>query len=390
MKHDNTVIIKHYELLVECCRLIPDLVKIRTLSEAIHDWDSIIDSAYMHGVLPLVHKSLRSINTISESVKTELKNINFSISRRNMLMSAELIKIIELFNANSIRSIAIKGPVLSQIIHNDITQRQFTDLDILVDESQIYEAVKLLVDIGYEPEYSIEYLKNKTLLKVGKDFPVTNTANDVLIEFHWRLFLDRYIKKSNIDLFSEKNYHCVINNVSIETLELNAQLLYLLLHGSKHYWERLEWIVDIDRLVRLYADQIDWKQLITMAQEMEIEFMMYLGLAVSSELLATPLGTIILEGILSDQHVQKAKEAIIFQINNDTIKNEHSGLISFEQLNKIFLLKDSSRGWLRQYILGLFQIKELDVYMLNLPNYLAPLYYCVRLYRLFKQNVLHR
>ena len=376
--------------MVECCRLTPDFVKIRMLSEAIYDWDSVIESAYMHGVLPLVHKSLKSVSTISESVKAEFKNINFSISRRNMLMSAELIKIIELFNANSIRSIAIKGPVLSQIIHNDITQRQFTDLDILIDVSQIYEAVKLLVDIGYEPEYSIEYLKNKTLLNVGKDFPATNTANDVLIEFHWRLFLDRYIKKSNIDLFSDKNHRCIINNVSVETLELNAQLLYLLLHGSKHYWERLKWIVDIDRLVRIYTDQIDWKRLITTAQEMEIEFMVYLGLAVSGEVLSTPLDIFIINNINSDQHVQKAKDTIISQINNDTIKIEHSGVVSFEQLNKIFLMKDSTRGWLRQYLLGLFQVKELDVYVVNLPNYLSPLYYCVRLYRLFKQNVLRR
>jgi hypothetical protein len=146
--------------------------------------------------------------------------------------------------------------------------------------------------------------------------------------------------------------------------------------------------VDIDRLLQQYKADIDWDLLKSMAKEMEIEFMVYLGLAVSSELLSTPLGTSIMSSIHSDQHVQKAKEAIISQITNDTIKIEQTGLVSLENLNKIFLMNDGTSSRLREYLLTLFQIKELDVYMVNLPNFLSPFYYGIRLYRIFKLNVL--
>lgn len=376
-----------YDLLIECCQYLPDPVRTELLSAKIKDWNDFLDSAYIHGVFPLVYKALKPVTTLDESIKTLLKNSNLQIARRNMMMTAELLKVIKLLDDNGIRTITIKGPVLSHIIHGDITQRQFSDLDLLVDPNDMYQALELLSSIGYVSEHPIAFLKNSTLLRVGKDFPTTHTEKNILIEFHWRLFLDRHIKKSNINLFSDSNYRCMIQGSSVETLELGALLLYLLLHGSKHYWERMEWIVDIDRIIRLHHADIDWDGLCKMAEEMGIEFMFYLGLAVSYELFCTPLSIAIIERIGSDENILKAKEAILREIKNDTIKNEQTGLVSLENLNKILLMKDKSSGWMRHYFLTLFQIKELDVYMVNLPNFLSLFYYIIRLYRLFKLNV---
>lgn len=377
-----------YDLLIECCQFKSDPLKLEPLVAQIDDWDGFLNSAYMHGVFPLAHKALKPLAAVDETIKNRLKITNLEIASRNMMMTAEMLKVIKLLDENGIRALAIKGPILSQIIHGDITQRQFSDVDLLVEKSDMYKSLELLTSIGYESQYSIAFLKNNTLLSVGKDFPTTHTKNNVLIEFHWKLFLDRHIKKSDINLFSDSNYSCMINNTSVETLELGALLLYLLLHGSKHYWERLEWIVDIDRLIRLHSEEMDWNELGKIAHEMEIEFMYYLGLAVSHELFETPLNKDLLSYIKLDHAVQKAKEAILSEIKSDTIQNEQTGLVSLENLNKILLMKDESNGWLRHYLLTLFQIKELDVYMVNLPNFLSPLYYLIRLYRLFKLNIL--
>ncbi len=379
---------RFYHCLIACCQYDFDPSQLGALGEYIDDWGKFLDSAYSHGVFPLVYQKLKRLDTLDERVKARMKKINFIIASNNITMTAELIRVVKLLSVHGIRSIAIKGPVLSQIIHGDITQRQFSDLDLLVEPSQMYPALELLSHHGYQSQYPIEFLKNKTLLKVGKDFPTTNTKNEVLIEFHWRLFLDRSIKKSKIDLFSPSNYWCTLQRDKIETLALDPLLLYLLLHGSKHYWERLEWIVDVDRLIRLHYATIDWNALYTMAEEMEITFMVYLGLAVSHALLHTPLEAVVHHRIASNPHILKSKEAIIRELKSDAITKEHSEHISMENLNKVLLLKDSTHGWLRNYLLTLFQIKELDVYVVNLPNFLSPLYYAVRLYRLFKENVL--
>jgi hypothetical protein len=379
---------RFYHCLIACCQYDFDPSQLGALEEYIDDWGDFLDSAYSHGVFPLVYQKLKQLDTLDERIKARMKKINFIIASNNITMTAELIRVVQLLRGQGIRSIAIKGPLLSQIIHGDITQRQFSDLDLLVEPSQMYSALELLSHHGYQSQYPIEFLKNKTLLKVGKDFPTTNTKNGVLIEFHWRLFLDRSIKKSTIDLFSPSNYWCTLQREKIETLQLDALLLYLLLHGSKHYWERLEWIVDVDRLIRLQKSTIDWGALYTMAEEMEIAFMFYLGLAVSHTLLHTPLEEIAHRRIASDPNILRSKEAIILELKSDAIKNEQKEHISMENLKKVFLLKDSRSGWLRHYLLTLFQIKELDVYRVNLPNFLSPLYYCVRMYRLFKENII--
>ncbi|MFA6189062.1 MAG: nucleotidyltransferase family protein [Sulfuricurvum sp.] len=387
-KNEHPVQKALYDLLIECCQFQCDPIKLELFAAQIDDWNEFLNSAYMHGVFPLVYKALKPLTSLDETVKHHLKSTNLEIASRNMMMTAELLKVIKLLKENGIRTIAIKGPVLSQIVHGDITQRQFSDLDLLVEQSDMYKSLELLSNTGYISQYPIAFLKNNTLLTVGKDFPTTNTKNNVLIEFHWRLFLDRHIKKSNINLFGDSNYRCMINNVSVETLELGALLLYLLLHGSKHYWERAEWIVDIDRLIRRHGEDIDWNALSSMAQEMEIEFMFYLGLAMSYELFDTPLSQAIISHIAVEKNIVKAKEFILLELKSDTIKNLNTGLVSIENLNKILHMKDESNGWLRHYMLTLIQIKELDVYMVNLPNFLSPLYYLVRLYRLFKLNVL--
>ncbi len=379
---------RFYHCLIACCQYDFDSSQLGALGEDIEDWGKFLDSAYSHGVFPLVYQKLKRLDTLDERVKARMKKINFIIASNNITMTAELIRVVKLLSADGIRSIAIKGPVLSQIIHGDITQRQFSDLDLLVEPSQMYPALELLSHHGYQSQYPIEFLKNKTLLKVGKDFPTTHTKNDVLIEFHWRLFLDRSIKKSKIDLFSPSNYWCTLQRDKIETLALDPLLLYLLLHGSKHYWERLEWIVDVDRLIRLHESTIQWDALYAMAEEMEITFMVYLGLAVSHELLDTPLEAVAHHRIATNGHILKSKETIIRELKSDAITKDPSEHISMKNLKKVLLLRDSTHGWLRNYLLTLFQIKELDVYVLNLPNWLSPLYYGVRLYRLIKENVL--
>ena len=43
-------------------------------------------------------------------------------------------------------------------------------------------------------------------------------------------------------------------------------LLYLCIHGAKHWWIQLKWVVDVDRCVRV-AHDLDWQVLFARARE---------------------------------------------------------------------------------------------------------------------------
>lgn len=361
-----------YTLIIECCRIEPDTKKLESLAATITDWNECLTSAYAHGVYPLVARSLKTVLAVPEQVKHMLKLTNLDIARRNMMMTSELLRIMGLLEEHGINALAIKGPVLSHIIHGDVTSRQYADIDILVTPNELFDATKLLCDNGYSNEHDIAFTKNKALLKTTKDLTLQNTQNNISVELHWRLFSGRLFKKSDTEYLVNTQQKIEINNQLISTIDERVLLLYLLLHGSKHIWERIEWIVDIDRLVR--QSSIDWSYVWNLAEQMDIVPMVQLGCAVAHDLFLTPLPELELMKI-KEMQIQTAKEIVISKIKNDEIfgENHIMNTVYYLGLGKI------NHSWY-EYLFRLMRYAKEDVYTINLPNCLSPLYHLIHLY----------
>lgn len=65
-------------------------------------------------------------------------------------------------------------------------------------------------------------------------------------------------------------------------------LLVLCLHGSKHYWTGLGWLVDVAELMRLQS-RADWDWILARAMARACERRLALGLHMAGEHLAAPL-----------------------------------------------------------------------------------------------------
>lgn len=381
---DNNPFSPTYRLIIECCRFQPDSDLLSSLSAQISDWNGCLMSAYAHGVYPLVAKSLKSIKTLPDPIKMSLKLANLDIARRNMVMTSELLRIMKLFEDHNIRAMAIKGPVLSQMIHGDITQRQFSDIDILIDEPDVYKAGLLLSENQFEMDHEIEFLQNKTLLKIFKD--VVFSSKDVHLELHWRLFEEKLIQKVLTEQF---NYHtdvCRVNGVSIRTLQVDSMLFYLCLHGSRHFWERIEWIVDIDRLVR-HNTVIDWEKLVRFGQEMKTSTMFLLGLAMSQRMFDTPLPGFIQDEISQNTKIERLIDLMLKEIANNEILNAEHDLVSWKQFYMSSIIHDNIWNAFDTFRKHLFQIKVTDIYTVNLPSRLAFLYHLIRPFRFIRDYV---
>jgi hypothetical protein len=362
-----------YDLLIESCRHTPDVGLLEKYTACIDDWKGFLDSAYSHGIFPLVHKSLKSIITVPDNIKLYLKSTNFEIARRNMTMMAELLKIMKLLEENGIPALAIKGPVLSQMIYGDVTQRQYADLDILVSENDLYTTTKLLLEHEYQYDHPIQFTKNKALLRATKDITLSKSSSGIELEMHWRLFSGRLFKKSNINLFRDSVHEISLNQQKISTLDDNVLVLYLLLHGSKHMWERLEWIVDIDRLVR--SREIDWEVLEHTAMIMDIKPLIHLGCAVCYDLFRTPFPDNLIETFMNDTAIHKAKNIVVNDLYLNKIFDE--GRI----MNTVYYLGIGkiNQSWY-EYLIRFIRYTKSDVYTINLPNWASFLYHLIHLY----------
>ena len=299
------------KFLVICCKIDPSEDDINFIRSFIAPSENVLgvqhptaDSqhltslAFRHGVLPLVYKTIKELSgehtsstlrcPLWESLLVDLKFAYLQITKQNMLKSAELLKLNKLAKEINIQLLPFKGPALAQIAYKDISLRQFSDLDILVHRKDFRVLAKKMLERGYEPLYPIEtFTGDKVMFEMNNDCPFYDRRRGLAVEIHWDFF--RKLALPSRKFFPWKNTQAIcINGHTFETLSHETHLLYHSLHGSKHVWERLEWIVDIDRFIRAVLG-LDWGKVLKMAKGMGAQKMFLLGIALSHKYFQTPL-----------------------------------------------------------------------------------------------------
>ena len=98
------------------------------------DWRYLLERATHHRVIPLLYRGLlRSrAGLVPDRVMAELAHQSAAIAARNLLLTAELIKLSEWLDSQQIRAIPYKGPTSAVVAYGNVGVRQFGDLDILV------------------------------------------------------------------------------------------------------------------------------------------------------------------------------------------------------------------------------------------------------------------
>lgn len=298
----HTSLCPELHFLIACCRVEPDLEEIGKQLQAITNHQSLIATSMRHGVLPLVYKTLKNFNeqnhklliTNHQSLITnhhflsELKSHYMSIVQRNMLMTAELTRIMQRLKEHNIDALAFKGPALAQIAYGDITLRNFSDLDVLIHRRDFRRAAELMLYDGFKPRYPIEtFTGDKAMFEMNNDCPFYDQKRRISIEIHWDFFRKLALPTARFQPWYETE-NVTINGMEVRTLRKETHLLYHSLHGSKHIWERLCWVVDIDRFIR-NVPGLNWDLIIDQARKLGALRMFLLGPALAKHFFSTPL-----------------------------------------------------------------------------------------------------
>ena len=159
------------ELLLCCARSTvssESASQIRSLVQQNIDWSYVIDSASRHGVIPLLYLNLRDVcaDAVPKTMLNSLRDRFHANARSNLCLSAELLKILDLFESNGVLALAYKGPLLATSVYGNLALRPAGDLDILIDKKNLQRAKELLESNGYTIQLSSArqryYLKNRS------------------------------------------------------------------------------------------------------------------------------------------------------------------------------------------------------------------------------------
>lgn len=152
-------------------------------------WDSIASFAQEHGVAPLLHERLQTsgvLATLPDSAQAILVAARRTAAFENLRHYAEFRRISVAFNRRGIPLMALKGLHLAEQVYGDISLRPMSDMDILVPESRVAQAVAAMQTLDYGPDGDLSGSVGK-MLQSKCNLGFAHRRHDVYVEVHWKL-----------------------------------------------------------------------------------------------------------------------------------------------------------------------------------------------------------
>lgn len=280
------------ELALACARVQLDDSSRQRILDGLDeplDWPSVLAFTGRHGLRPLLHRHLSTLarGRVPKPVLVELWGGYELGLRRNCEAARELARIIGQFTANDIPAVPYKGPVLAAAAYGDLGLREFGDLDILLRRADISRATVLLEAAGYRTEFNLAPAAAEAMLGSWRGHEVQLRKAPHLVELHWRTDADFPVEIDESRWWGELA-RIPFEGVPTATFGASDLLLVLCIHGGKHGWAALGWLVDIAEMLRR-EPAIDWPAVMARARALGVERRVYVGLALAADLLDAPL-----------------------------------------------------------------------------------------------------
>jgi hypothetical protein len=364
------------ELLLCCARTHIDsetAERIETLLQQDIDWAYLIQTAGSHGVIPLLYQSLSTTSpeAVPKAILSQLRNYFHTNAQRNLFMTGELLKLLNLFEQHEIRVIPFKGPVLAASVYGNLALRQFCDLDILVHQRDIVRAKNLLICEGYQLHHELIWQS----CFVNKDSRVNVELHQRITPLHFSLQLD-------FDGLWQRLEPISLAGKTVPNFAPEDLLLILCIYVSRDFMERRERLAqncDVAELIRSHQS-MDWNQVMEQARLLGCQRILFLGLLLVTDL----LGTTLPEKVLQKMQSSPVVKLLAAQVGKQLFCETKDKPKLFE--GSRFYLRARER--LQDKVLFFITPNFEDRMFLPLPSFLGFLYYLIRPIRLVAKYVL--
>jgi len=240
-----------FRLVAACCHWPPSprrdaLVGAAGSGEI--DWNLVLQIADRQRVNSLVADGLvRSRLSVPSAVTDVLSSRTAAVSRLSLLQAAESVRLQEMFDADGIPTVILKGSALAVLAYGNLGMKHSWDIDLLVAKRDAAAARRILQVIGYvgeAPPDSFDDERFREWTQIAHESGLRNPTSGLHVELHWRLC-------SNAALLAEVSPQTDFQSVAIggnwtlRTLGDESLYAYLCLHGARHGWSRLKWLADL-------------------------------------------------------------------------------------------------------------------------------------------------
>lgn len=281
------------ELLVCCARPVRGAKTVARMAELCAldlDWDFLYETAWAHGMLPLLYARLYAACASSVPVEAMLRlHAQFQENaRRNLFLTSELHALLRIFSTHDLRALAYKGPSLASSVYGNLTLRQFCDIDILVPREDVRRAKSLLMARGYEPPSRMKRAEERIFLRSECEEPFARRESGHIVELQWAITSSDFSCPLTVEGLWGRRTQVDLIGTQVAAPRDEDLMLILCVHGAKHFWSRLEWICGVAEMTRPER-KLDWDEVLQTATKAGCRRMLFLGLHLAHQVLNAEL-----------------------------------------------------------------------------------------------------
>lgn len=275
---------QEFELLLQCCRAYLGTGSLTFPTDTPLDEYNILSLTKTHRIGNIVAKQMDGLPA-NASTKQHLKNLSRDNKQRSLKQCQELLKLHKLLTEAGVDFITLKGVLLSQQIHGDFSLRNSRDIDILVKPEALLSTYQAFQKAGLEqlsPTLKLNASNFATYTRLTNQISFTS-AEGQKVELHWSLFKEREALPHSMQEVWQRAQEMDFMGQKLKVLDHDMVFEYLYMHGARHHYYNLFWLMDVAKMVR----EMDVKTLqrqIDFAQNHDLLRPLSLSLALMEEL----------------------------------------------------------------------------------------------------------
>jgi len=236
------------------------------------DWHALLQMASAHGVLGIIYRSLLEASSEIPGFFSTAAQRGVNEAER---LAVELESLLHEFAEQSIDVLPLKGPALAESLYGAATMRSCVDLDLLVRSQDYPRAEALLTDLGF------------AACSRTDDYHCRFIRQGIPVELHFGVASPRYFP-FDLDGVWARARTVKFRSSPSHLMSGDDLILFLCLHGLKHGFSRLIWILDVAKALQKLQED-GYANLALQAQGQGAEPWLLIGCEVVREMLPQQL-----------------------------------------------------------------------------------------------------
>jgi hypothetical protein len=369
-----------WSILLAACSTAPHeqkSVRLCALLQHPAPWESLFALAERHGTQPLLYQALLGVeDAVPVKEMQRLKQSYYVNLQKALLLSRELIRILECLSALDIEIMPYKGLALAEMLYHDITLRQSGDIDLLIHSKDLPRIRLAVAELGYVPHVPLSEEQEREYLKSGYECAFDSPAGRNLLEVQWAIQPRFYAIDFDMAALFRRATSLEISEHAVRTPSHADLLLVLSAHAAKHVWDKLAWLCDIAQLMSVPT--LDWPWIALEARRLGIVRILWVTMLCANRLLESPIPAAAQSALPHDA----AAQLIADEIAGYIIREADYDVESVSYFRLMMRLRENAADRLRFLERLVFTPGPSEWETIRLPRPLFPLYRLVRLSRL--------